>query len=200
MLNNKLKWTDQVELARRRAFSALGLLKRTFTHWNATLFKTLFSTFVRPHLEYCVSVWNPYLQEDIKKIEAVQRSATKLVPIIRDLTYESRLEYLGMTTLEQRRERGDLLQFYKINCGLNSLDWVRPPTKPCKLQDQGPAKNTRSAESRLTREFAKCRQRENFFLNRLVSNWNSLPPEVVASQNTNTFKNNFDSYKNSFKK
>jgi hypothetical protein len=33
-LNNKLKWSDQITIATNRAYSVLGMLKRTFKHWN----------------------------------------------------------------------------------------------------------------------------------------------------------------------
>jgi len=36
---------------------------------------TMFNGFVRPHLEYCVHVWFPYLRKDIDSIEKVQRRA-----------------------------------------------------------------------------------------------------------------------------
>ena len=35
-------------------------------------FKLLYCALVRPHLDYAVSVWNPYFQKDIDLIEIVQ--------------------------------------------------------------------------------------------------------------------------------
>ena len=77
-INSKLKWDDQVDQASLKATSVLGMLKRTFVHWNARLLVKLYTTYIRPHLEYCSSVWNPYRKKDIKKLEQVQRKATKL--------------------------------------------------------------------------------------------------------------------------
>ena len=47
---------------------------------------------VRPHLEYANCVWNPFLSQDITKLEKVQRRATKMVSSIKDLPYRNRLE------------------------------------------------------------------------------------------------------------
>ncbi len=48
----------------------------------------------------------------IRKIERIQRAATKMVPTLRDLSYEERLERLKLLMLEKRREKGDLITIY----------------------------------------------------------------------------------------
>ena len=51
----------------------------------------------------------------------MQRRATKLVRSCKDLPYPDRLRKLGLSSLEYRRERSDLVQVYKI---LNDIDIV----------------------------------------------------------------------------
>jgi ribonucleases P/MRP protein subunit RPP40 len=52
-------------------------------------------------------------------IEQVKQRATKLMPAIRNLSYENRLRKLELTTLKDRRLRGDLIQMFKI---MNKMD------------------------------------------------------------------------------
>ena len=113
-INSELKWNEQVDQTTLKANSVLEMLKRTFVHWNARVLVKLFTSYVRSHLEYCSFVWNPYRKKDIKKLKQVQRRATKLVPELHHLIYESRLVNLGLKTLEVSRYRGDLIQIFKI--------------------------------------------------------------------------------------
>ena len=82
------------------------------------MFKQLFTAIVRPHLEYANAVWNPFLQKHIISVENVQRRATKMVPGLRDLSYEARLRALKLPTLAYRRYRGDMIEMYKLSHGL----------------------------------------------------------------------------------
>ena len=51
-----------------------------------------------------IQAWSPYLRIDM--LEKIHRRATKLIPGLRDLTYEEQLKECGLTTLETRRLRG----------------------------------------------------------------------------------------------
>ena len=41
-------------------------------------------------------------------------TTTKMIPGLRDLSYESRLLQCGLTTLERRRLRGNQIEVFKI--------------------------------------------------------------------------------------
>ena len=43
-----------------------------------------------------------------------QRRATRLIRDYRTMTYEERLERCGLTTLDKRRRRGDLIETYTL--------------------------------------------------------------------------------------
>ncbi len=50
----------------------------------------------------------------MNRLEKIQARATKLIPEIRHMSYENRLQALGMSTLKARRIRLDLIKTYKI--------------------------------------------------------------------------------------
>ena len=54
------------------------------------------------------------LKKDVDLLENVQRRATRLMFKDRGLSYSERLRILGLTTLETRRLRGDLIEVFKI--------------------------------------------------------------------------------------
>ena len=93
---------------------SLGLIKRTFINLTKESFLILCKTYVCPHLEYCVSIWNSYLAKSIDKSEQIQQRATKLVPEIAHLPYEARLQHLNLHSLYCWRQRGDLIEVYKL--------------------------------------------------------------------------------------
>ena len=82
----------------------------------------LYTSLVRPHLEYAVQFWSPTLEKDIKRLEAFQARATKLIPSIRKIGYQRRLERLNLFKLETRRLRGQLIETFKILNGITNIE------------------------------------------------------------------------------
>ena len=94
----------------------------------------LYKAIVRPHLEYCIQAWNPHLRKDVDMLEKTQRRATKLIPELRDLTYEERLKECGLTTLETRRLRGGQIEVFKILNGYENIDSNKNKSKLRKVK------------------------------------------------------------------
>ena len=92
-----------------KATKVLAMLRNAFSSRTAAVWKPLYTTCVRPHLEFAVPAWCPYARGDINIIEKVQRRATELVHELRDLDYQSRCKHLQLEQLEDRRKRGDLI-------------------------------------------------------------------------------------------
>ena len=117
-----LKFSAQTHKAVNSANSALGLIRRTVVSRDKDILLKLYKALVRPKLEYCIQACRPFLKHDIDALERVQRRATKIVRYCQKWNYESRLHYLGLTTLEERRCRGDMLEVFKTVRGVNKMD------------------------------------------------------------------------------
>ena len=68
-----------------------------------------------------------------------------------------------MTTLETRRKRGDLIQFYKGLSGLDNIEWLNELS----MVERGV--NVRNGEICFHRETANISiERDQFFINRVI--------------------------------
>ena len=145
-------------------------------------------------MEYCVQAWNPSLKKEIIELEKVQRKATKLIPTIRKWSYEKRLNYLGLTTLECRRARGDIIQYFKANAGFNKINWFNSNRLMLLGRDDGPASGVRGNCHRIARQLTTVEARRNFISNRIVSQWNRIPSTIINSNTVNSFKKKYDDF------
>ena len=96
----------------------MGIIRRTFITLDVVSFVPLFTSLVRPILEYGNQVWCPYLIKDILAIVNVMRRATRMVAGMADLSYEERLRKLNLPSLAYRRSHGDMIETYKIIRGI----------------------------------------------------------------------------------
>ena len=168
--------------------TVLRMIKRNFPKIDKDDFTVLYKTYIRPHMEYCIQAWSPHLVKDIETLEKVQRRATKWVTGMKGKTYEQRLRLLNITTLEKRRQRGDLIEVYKILTGKEDID----PSYFFQFASQ--ELNLRGHHLKLYKKPCRLNVRKYFFTQRIVSLWNSLPNRVVTAPSVNSFKKRLDDY------
>ena len=123
-ITNDLKHEKQIIAASQRAMAVLRSVRnrRAFVRFDIETFSIIYTSYIRPHLEYCIQAWSPYYAKDIVFLEKVQRRATKLVWGLKEFSYEERLERLKLFSLEERRLRGDLIQTFKLLTGKENVD------------------------------------------------------------------------------
>ena len=105
-----------------KANKILGLIRRSYEYLDAISLKSLYTSLVRPHLEYGHTVWPLNYKTDLILVENVQHRATKLVPALKDLEYTDRLKQLDLPSVAYRRCRGDMIEVYKYQHGQYNVD------------------------------------------------------------------------------
>ena len=58
-ISDDMKCSTQCMYAFNKATRLLGMIKRTIGHKDTRVMMNLYKT-LRPHVEYCVSAWNPH--------------------------------------------------------------------------------------------------------------------------------------------
>ena len=167
----------------------MGVIRRSFSYLSCDLFKRLYATFVRPHLEYAQVVWAPHLQKYVNMIENVQIRATKLVDGFKDLEYAERLRRLDLPTLLHRRKRGDMIEMWK-HFHVYDRDTVSPSFRP---RSRSSRKHDYQVHSLVPKDGTRGLQSNSFYF-RNADVWNSLPKHVVDAKNINSFKTLLDKH------
>jgi hypothetical protein len=188
IISSDLKPALQCSQAYGKASRMLAMISRTISYKTPQVLTRLYKSLVRPHVEYCTAAWSPYYVKDRDLIERVQRRFTRMVPGLAKLEYADRLKRLGLWTLEERQTRADLLEVYKIVNGLSSIKvetFFEFSTSCCRGHSLKLKKNRVSTDLR-----------QKFFLERVISIWNSLSNATVTTKTPNAFKQKLDIARN----
>ena len=182
LIDNKLNFRSHIKGIVSKANRVLGLIRIGFDCLDKEMFLNLYPVLVRPHLEYCVQVWSPRWNMDIKLVEGVQRRATKIVPELKHLPYEERLKRLGLTTLEERRIRGDMIETYKIITGKEKVNREKFFEIIPRRGDPELRHNLKIRKNRCYTDV-----RAHFFTQRVIPNWNGRGKEVIGAKKNRYF-------------
>ena len=176
-IQGNLRWDKHVSNVTNKANSTLAVLKRNVGVQSKVIKSSAYTALVRPHLEYCSSVWDPYTKGLSDKIEMVQRRSARWV----FNKYRTCPDSTGPTEMLRDLDWPPLL--YKmsnnlVNCSYNSLLCPYPyttknmPAHAFKPLDLNPRKLYFS----------------NTFFPRTVQEWNLLPPNTAEAPSLEAFK------------
>ena len=180
-ISDNSKFSDHCNQVVQRAYYRLRQFRLSFSCKEVDFKVHMYSTFIRPLLEYNTVVWSPYLLRDIDKVEKVQRFFTRLLPGLGEMSYSDRLRVLNLQSLEMRRIINDLIFVYKLLNELVDFDY--------RALFEMNTNNTRGHSLKLNHQYSRCNFRKTFFANRVIPIWNSLPAAVVESESLARFKN-----------
>ena len=187
VITKDLKSENHISQCVKTANKILGMIKRTFSFMNKDMLVQLIKTFIRPHLEYGQQASSPYLKKDIKQLEDVQRRATKLLHHIEHLSYDERLKYLNLYSIEDRLKRGDMIFMYRLMTNDVNID----------KRKLFIVKETKTRGHHLKVYFGPTSRldiRHKFFSQRVIEPWNKLPANIVNSKTVDMFKINYDKW------
>ena len=177
IISEDLKSHAQVSKACQRAHQEINRIRRSFVSRSPAFLSNIYKLYVRPHMEYCVEVWNPKYKGDVDKLEKVQNKMTRLIRNGASRTPEQRNQLLGISSHEQRRLRGDLINIYK---NINNQDIFQ-------LRDN---QRLRGHNKTIVLPRSNCAIKSHSFSVRAINEWNNLPETAVNSISLNSFKNN----------
>ena len=185
-MDEKFDFGEHIKASLAKANKMIAWVSRNVICKDKEVMSVIYRCLVRPHLEYCVQCWCPTPRygnwELILSIEKIQRKFTRLINDIGTLSYGARLKSLNLTTLAERRMRGDLIETFKIVRGFVNYG-------------QSMFQISRSGMNLVSRGNKVSKSRKDFLSERVINYWNNLPPYVKVSTSVDMFKCNLEAYK-----
>jgi hypothetical protein len=138
---------------------------------------------VRPILEYAGTVWDPHHQNQIHKLEMVQRRAARFVKkaYTRDVSVTRLLTDLQWQPLQERRLTARLSLYHRAVNNTIAIDippYITPNSR--RLRQAHPQQFTNPSTRTDTYKFS--------FFPRTTRAWNKLPPNIAQQPQTSIFK------------
>ena len=182
IVDSSLKFHEHIQRTAQKAGGlAQNLLKSTVCR-SPEFMTTIFSSHVRPIMEYCSVIWHTGYIGDLRILESVQRRWTKRIDGMTQLDYGSRLRSLNMYSVSGRLLRADMIYCWKLFNGQCCV----PPSA---LFSPAPQGGTRGHPFKVGHVRVQTDVRRRYFSVRCIDQWNGLPRNVVMEQDYKTFKN-----------
>jgi len=190
--HSSLLWNEQIKACISKANRMICWIVRNLVIREKVVMIAIYKALIRPHLEYCVQLWNPVAAHGswgtVLELESVQRRFTRLIDEVGTLPYSRRLDILNLTTLAERRIRGDLIEAFKVTSGLTEYG-------------SGLFRMSRSglnlvSTNRCSKSVTKVKNLQSSFLpERVIPYWNKLPSDVKNCSTVLSFKVRLEGFK-----
>ena len=195
ILDNKLSFSLHIDGVVSKAKQRMFLIFKSFVSRDIGLLMFAYKAYILPIVDYCSTIWFPNKLDDIDRVEKVQRSFTKRLYGLKNMSYKDRLIACSLPSLELRRLRTDIVLCFKIFHKFIALDFNDFFTLDVNCR-------TRGHNFKLNMPKSNTSLRLRFFSVRIVPVWNSLPHALVNCSTVKSFKKglNFHNLSNFLKR
>ena len=138
----------------------------------------LFKSLCISILECSGQVWSPQTKRNVSLLESVQRSMTRYILNLHDISYTERSFNLNILPLSYRREIADLLFIFKQLHGVSNVNYNDEITFTVSNNDC----------VTLRRSHVRTESYLSMYFNRIVHLWNVLPESTRSCLNFTSFK------------
>ena len=188
-------WHKHIEDITKKAWNRINVLRSLKFTLDRQSLETIYTSFIRPTLEYSDVVWDNITQADEEELEKIQIEAARIITgatrlvSIHNLYKESSLE-----PLKSRRRQHKLVHLFKM---LNS------PSIPSYLSNLIPesvgivARYGLRNSDHIRNVSVNTNLFASSFLPSTISEWNRLPSSTRSSGSVTTFKHALNSNKKS---
>ena len=176
-----LKFHLHVQTVTNKAAGLISNILRSTLCRSIKFMMSIYKTYIRPLLEFSVSVWATGYVGDMNLLESIQRRWTRNVEGLENLDYYQRLIRLDLYSVKGRLLRADLIKCYKIFHGKCAIS-------PDEIFNIAPQAGTRGHIFKLSPRHVNLECRKRFFTERCITNWNNLPSDTVTCSSLDTFK------------
>ena len=190
-LSSNLKFNTHIDHIRSQANRTLGFIRRNLHNCTPNIKHIAYNTLVRPTLEYCSGVWDPYTQLNINKLEQINTRAARFITNNYSLvpgTTTLIKQQINMDTLSARRQSHRLSLLYKItnnHIDINKHEYLQHSN----------THRTRNSHTQKYQTYHNNTDTYKFsYFPRTIVDWNKLPQHVIDSTSINTFLNRLDNH------
>ena len=198
-IHERLSWTKQFNEVLAKATQQFNLLRRTcYFVKNQKHKRALYLTLIRSLFEHGNCIWSPSSSSVISKFESIQKRAIKWILseqfyAYSDAYYMQKLVDLDILPMAQKFVFNDMVLFFKILTGLIPVALPQYVNFRSNTRSSSSNGSTLGIDSVIVQNPIKNVFGRSFFP-RCISTWNSLSPELKASENIINFKAGIKAY------
>ena len=161
-------------------------MRRNLHNCSPNIKLLAYNALVRPTLEYCSAVWDPYTNTNIKKLEQINTKAARFITNNYSLvpgTTTLIKQQINLDSLDVRRQTHRLTLLYKISNNHIDID-KHEYLKNANLY------NTRNSHTHKYQTYhANTDTYGHSYFPRTIKDWNRLPQHIIDSPTPDTFHN-----------
>ena len=186
-IDDKLNWKGHIRAVSAKVSRAVGFLKYSKRYLPIATVKTLYTSIVEPHFQYCCSVWGCCSAAEIQHLQKLQNRAARIVTNSRfDAAIKPMLENLGWKTIDQLISTQSKIVTFK---SLKNL----APKYMCDLFNKNSvcfSHNLRNTNTDVRLPMKNTAQGQKAFSFRGAKIWNSLAADAKLAPSLYKFKKN----------